>query len=304
MTFSLVPHDNSAQTGYANPKVTKVLRMQNPVSAQAVLWLLLTCSPLLHAQTRVVTLAPAERPISVHDVIKLWKAGYSDALIIEQIKKKQTHFNLTTEQLLQLKAAHVGEQVVKYMINPAIALVAPCTPNAAPLPAAQTQTEPGQSTLPTEAGIYVKQDGGWTSMLPELVNWKSQSALKSAASLSFVKGDLGGLVDGPMSRNNFVSPLEFLIVMPEGVAIGDYQLVQLHRREGNREFRIATGGITHASNDAGRDMMVFTPVRVSPRAYVIKLKVYAGEYGFLPPDSITARNEAALAKIFTFRIME
>ena len=239
--------------------------------------------------------------MTVQDIIKLSKAGYSDDLIVEQLRKKQQHFDLTTDQLLQLKAAHVSERVVKYMINPAAAVATPCP---SPTTSKANTAPPTDNAVPTDAGIYVKQGGVWTAMLPELVNWKSQSALKSAASLSFVNGVVDGVVDGPMSRNNFVSPIEFLIVMPEGITIADYQLVQLHRRGGDREFRIATGGITHASTDNGRDKLVFVPARVSPRVYTIKLNVYAGEYGFLPPDSVTARNEAALAKIFTFRIME
>jgi hypothetical protein len=282
-------------------KSPKVLRMPTPTPARAVLLLLLSCSIFLQAQSHVLYLPPQEKPMTVQEVIKLSKAGFSDDLIIEQIKKKLQHFNLTTDQLLQLKAGHVSERVVKYMINPATAVATPCTtatalkPNPAP---------PPESTVPTEAGVYVKQDGEWTAMSPELVNWKSQSALKTAASLSFVNGIVDGVVDGPMSHNNFVSPMEFLIVMPEGVPISDYQLIQLHRRGGDREFRIATGGVTHASTDNGRDKLIFVPTRVSPTVYTIKLTVYAGEYGFLPPDSITARNEAALAKIFTFRVME
>ncbi len=276
--------------------------------ARAVLLLLLSCSIFLRAQSHVLYLPAPEKPMTVQEVIKLSKAGFSDDLIIEQIKKKLQHFNLTTDQLLQLKAGHVSERVVKYMINPASAVATPCTSATAQKPnpasaSAQADNLAGQA-IPTEVGVYVKQDGEWTEVSPELVNWKSQSALKSAASLSFVNGVVDGLVDGPMSKNNFVSPLEFLIVMPEGVTITDYQLVQLHRREGDREFRIATGGVTHASTDNGRDKLIFVAARISPRVYTTKLNLYAGDYGFLPPDSITARNEAALAKIFTFRIME
>ena len=275
--------------------------MQTPIPARAVLFLLLSFSFILHAQTHVLTLPPVEKPMTVPEVIKLSKAGFSDDLIIEQIKKKQQHFSLTTAQLLQLKTAHVSERVMKYMINPASAVATPCTPVTASMANAATAPD---NALPTDVGIYVKQNGGWTAMPQELVNWKSQGSLKTAASLSFVKGTLDGVVDGPMSHINFVSPLEFLIVMPEGVTITDYQLVQLHRHESDREFRIATGGLTHASTDNGRDKLVFVATRVSPNVYTTKVKLYAGEYGFLPPDSVTARNEAALAKIFTFRIME
>ena len=288
--------------------------MQTPTPARAVLLLLLSCSIFLHAQSHVLYLPPPDKPMTVQEVIKLSKAGYSDDLILEQIKKKQQHFDLTTDQLLQLKAGHVSERVIEYMINPVSAVAAPCPSattskaNAAPPSVAQSQTteadNPADNAVPTDVGIYVKQEDEWTAMLPELVNWKSPGALKSAASLSFVNGNLDGVVDGPMSRNEFVSPIEFLVVMPQGVAITDYQLVQLHRRDGNREFRIVTGGMTHAATDTGRDMLIFKAVRVSPRVYTIKLNPHAGEYGFLPPDSVTARNEAALAKIFTFRIME
>jgi len=279
--------------------------MQTLTPARAALLLLLSCSILLPAQSHVLYLPPPEKPMTVQEVIKLAKAGYSDDLIIVQIQKKQQHFNLTTDQLVQLKTAHVSERVVKYMIDPASALTAPCIatkPN--PAPTARSQTNKADDTVPTDVGIYVRQDGDWAPMLPELVNWKSQGKLKSAATLSFVNGDVGGVVDGPMSRNNFVSPIEFLIVMPDGITITDYQLVRLHRREGDREFRIATGGIAHASADNGRDMLVFVATRISPTVYLIKLNVYAGEYGFLPPDSITSRNDTALARIFTFRIME
>jgi hypothetical protein len=274
--------------------------MQTSTPGRAVLLLLLSGSIFLNAQSHVLYLPPQEKPMTVQEVIKLSKAGYSDDLIIEQIQKKQQHFNLTTDQLLQLKSAHVGERVVKYMINPGSAVAAPCTSAATSKP----KTAPPDNAVPTDVGIYVKQGGEWTAMLPELVNWKSPGALKTAASLSFVNGVVNGVVDGPMSHSNFVSPLEFLIVMPEGVAITDYQLVQLHRREGDREFRIATGGITHASTDNGRDKLVFLPARISPRVYTIKLTVYAGEYGFLPPDSVASRSDATLAKIFSFRIME
>ncbi len=283
--------------------------MQTPFPARAALLLLISCSILLHAQSHELYLPPSQKPMTMQDVIKLSRAGYSPDVIIEQIREKQQHFNLTTDQLLQLKAARVNERVVKYMIDPASAVAAPCT-TATPAKrhGAQSQAknanDAAADAVPTEAGIYAKQDGEWTEIPPELVNWKSQGAVKTAVTLSFVHGDLDGIVDGPMSHTNFVSPIEFLIVMPEGVNITDYQLVRLHRREGDREFRITTGGLTHASNDNGRDMLVFVPVRITPHAYTIKLNTYAGEYGFLPPDSVTARNDTALAKIFTFRIME
>lgn len=278
--------------------------MQTSILTRAVLLLLLICPVYLNPQTHVINITPSGKPMTVQDVIKLSKAGFSDDLIISQIEKRHQQFDLTTDQLLQLKAAKVSERVVKYMINPGSVPAPSASLNAKPTTATKLGPPPGNDSIPTEVGVYVKQNGTWTELPYELVNWKTRGSLKTAASLSFVKGIQDGVVDGPMSKSNFVSPLDFLIVMPEGVPITDYQMVQLHRRDGDREFRIATGGATHASTDNGRDKLIFLAARVSPRVYTTNVKLFPGEYGFLPPDSITARNDATLAKIYTFRIME
>lgn len=48
----------------------------------------------------------------------LSKAGLSDNLIIEQIRKNNQHFVLSTDQLIQLKTASVSERVIQVMIDP------------------------------------------------------------------------------------------------------------------------------------------------------------------------------------------
>jgi hypothetical protein len=56
--------------------------------------------------------------MTVDDVIKMSKAKVSDQVIIEQLKKEGQYFNLTSDQLLQLKTAHVSKQVIQLMIDP------------------------------------------------------------------------------------------------------------------------------------------------------------------------------------------
>jgi hypothetical protein len=53
--------------------------------------------------------------MTVEDVIKLSKAGLSDDVIIAQIKKRPQAFDLSTDQLIQLKAAHVSDRVIEAM---------------------------------------------------------------------------------------------------------------------------------------------------------------------------------------------
>lgn len=65
---------------------------------------------------------PAARPqtktMTVDDVIRLSKAGLSDDVIIQHIKKKDQRFDLSTDQLLRLKSASVSERVIQVMIEP------------------------------------------------------------------------------------------------------------------------------------------------------------------------------------------
>lgn len=60
-----------------------------------------------------------ETPLSMDDVIKMVKAGFSDETIILEIKKKAQPFKLSADQMIQLKSASVSERVIRAMIDPA-----------------------------------------------------------------------------------------------------------------------------------------------------------------------------------------
>jgi hypothetical protein len=251
------------------------------------------------------------KPMSVDDVIKLSKAGLSDDLIIQQMRKKGQRFDLSTDQLLQLKAAHVSERVIQVMIEPATdtapsqaqKMTIPAAPvRAAPPPLQADRQDPLISALPTEIGVYAKVNGKWSDVLPEVVNWKSGGVVKHVASVGVVKGDLNGHVNGAASRNRLTIPIEFLIVVPEGVAITEYQLIGLHQHGSYREFRTVTGGVFHVSGGAARDLLQFEGTKIAARTYTVNFsRDSTGEYGFLPPGAFTSTNAASSGKIYSFR---
>jgi hypothetical protein len=296
--------------------------------------------------------------MTVADVIKLSKAGLSDDVIVQQIKKKGRPFDLSTEQLLQLKAAHVSDRVIQVMIDPKqdpaqlsaapVTTAAPAVPNAKPVapstaaagakavttgapakliataaPATATKPvtpsappadpqqqiqddrqDPPDSSLPTEIGVYAKENGKWTEVLPEVVYWKSGGVVKHVASAGVVKGDLNGHVNGGSSTNRLASPIEFLIVVPDGVAITEYQLLRLHEREEDREFRAVTGGVFHVSEEASRDVLPFEGIKVATGAYKVNFTSSPGEYGFVPPGAFSSANAESSGKIYSFRLIE
>jgi prophage DNA circulation protein len=51
--------------------------------------------------------------VTVEDVVKLAKAGLSEDIIVEQIKRKGQAFDLSSDQIIELKAAHVSDRVLE-----------------------------------------------------------------------------------------------------------------------------------------------------------------------------------------------
>jgi hypothetical protein len=265
---------------------------------------------------REVYLPPAtsQAKMTIADVIKLSKAGVGDDLIIQQLKKKNHVFDLSTDQILQLKAAHVSDRVVQVMLDPrtdsvqppAVKTASPPVPVQTQQPALQaSRQESPDPALPSEIGVYAKVKGKWTEVLPEVVNWKTGGVVKSVATVGIVKGDLNGHINGASSRNHLTTPLEFLIVVPDGVAITEYQLLKLHQHGSSREFRTVTGGVFHVSGGATRDLLSFEGVKVASRTYSAKLSTATGEYGLLPPGAVFSTNAAAsTGKIYSFRVVE
>ncbi len=239
---------------------------------------------------------PPKVQVTVSDVIKMSNAGLSDEMIIQQIKKNAQPFELTPDQLVRLKQNSVSERVIREMVGPVPAL--PDAPVGVRRP-------PEPSDIPTDVGLYVKQHNKWGDVLPEIVNWKTGGVLKNTVTVGVVKQDLNGHLNGGSSALRLGQPLEFLVVTPEGVAITEYQLLHLHQNPGNREFRTVTGGVFHVSSGA-RDTVNFEWTKTAPRTYTVRLDhLAAGEYGFLPPDAIAARNAAgSQGKLYTFKVVE
>ena len=92
--------------------------------------------------------------------------------------------------------------------------------------------------LPTEVGVYVKKDGKWKDVEPEVVNIKTGGVVKSSFSLGVVKQDVNGIVNGVRSGTSVTTPCDFVIVLPEGTAITEYQLVRLHQHDRTGSFEV------------------------------------------------------------------
>jgi hypothetical protein len=252
--------------------------------------------------------APASVGPGVEDIIKLAKAGLSEDIILEQIRKRGQPYDLSTDQILALKAANVSDRIVAFMLDPSNREPAPApSPVAAvasPLtsaPAVRASSPLRQSPPPDEVGVYAKKNGEWIPVRSEMVNWKTAGALKTIATVGIIRENVNGLVAGVRSKTALNGPVQLVIVPPEGVELSDYQLVRLRVEKDCREFRTVTGGVLHSYSDASRDRLPLEGKKLVGRQYSVDFPEGAGpgEYGLLPPGSTNGTG-----KIYSFRVVE
>ncbi len=81
-------------------------------------------------------------PLTVEEVVKLSQIGVSEELIVAKIKKNGKAFDLSTEELVDLKKAGVSDIVIKFLLDPS----QPYTPPSAPGSITITASYPGDTT--------------------------------------------------------------------------------------------------------------------------------------------------------------
>lgn len=237
----------------------------------------------------------AQEVLTNDSVVKLTKAGITEGLIVNMINSQPGNYKVGTDDVLALKKEGVSDKVIGAMLRRS---------SGSPIEAPSYVSPSSPNGYPTEIGVFLKKGDQWQEVQPEVVNWKTGGVLKSIASMGVVKGDVNGHIEGRQSKNRVSTPLEFVIVAPEGISITEYQLLKLNQHSDNREFRTVTGGVFHAKGGSTRDMLPFEGTKIAPRYFsVILTGLTRGEYGFLPPGGVTSMaTNSTLGKMYSFGV--
>jgi hypothetical protein len=240
----------------------------------------------------------SKEPLKNDNVVAMTKAGIDDPTIIKMIEAGGTDFDASPDALIGLKNAGVSNRVIE-------AIVSAARSNAG-------TSSKGLYPQPDEIGVYVNLRERLVPLKVEIITWREGGVLKSmataaaSAGLASTRGHLNGLVNKPMSALRLESsPVpEFLIYCAEGTSAEEYQLLSFWEKKDRREFRLATGGIVHASSGADMNVVSVDIVRLGPRFYRVKpsYPLQKGEYGFLPPGAALSASAASAGKIYTFAI--
>jgi len=99
------------------------------------------CLGCAQTDARVSPVGQAKKrsPMTVEDVVTLAKAGVSEEVILAEIRAKHASFDLTADQLIQLKSARVSERVIRAMMeSPAPQKAPKATAASAPVPGSRS----------------------------------------------------------------------------------------------------------------------------------------------------------------------
>lgn len=267
----------------------------------------------------------AQETMTNDEVISLTKAGLASSVIVGKIRTSKSNFDLSTDSLIRLKQAGVGDDVVTAMLEAKSGK----TVGSAPAPNSTGAASPGALGDPHDPmskhnyGIYLfEEKDGVRKMTPVKANVSAQNRTGGmfTSSLTYgigkvkIKTNLPGR-NADLQLQTTTPTFYFYLDITSGglnTASGvpsdpkEFALVRFNQRSDNREVTIgkanafgAKGGLSDEyvvqfkAEDMGNGIFKVTPV-----AGLTK-----GEYGFYLVNSGNSNTSAGVgAKFFDFGV--
>ena len=233
-------------------------------------------------------------PLSLEDIVKDWKTGISEDLIITKIKKNARAFNLSGEEIRELTNSGISAMVVKYLIDPS----QPYSPPPPAAPPAPPMAQPGgnvpevrtpsrtyppdarASRVPPDPGLYHFADD--MPMKTEIRLLLGEDQGPGITKVLMKKGKAVGYLLGPTANTRIseAAPV-FYLRLPEGKAIEEVVLLALNQTKERREIEI--GQTLQKQELKAEAMRPFDSTEVGPRLFKIapSKNLTKGEYLFL-----------------------
>jgi len=224
-------------------------------------------------------------PLSVEEVVKLWKTSVPEDLIITMIKKNAKPFNLSTEEVLELRNVGLSDNVVKFLLDPSQPYTPPAPAVQPPGPRPEPRTPPRNfpadayaAQVPSDPGLYRLSDGSFMKTDIKLLLGEKQSA--GVGKVAMRKGRAIGYLLEPAAKTRINEPPpSFYMRLAEGKAIEEVVLVAFEQKKNRREIDI--GQTLDKQELKAEAMRPYDSVEVGPRLFKISTKLTKGEYLFL-----------------------
>ena len=187
--------------------------------------------------------APGPAPLSVDDIVKLSKEVSEDVLAAK-IKKSNKAFDLSRDEIIELKKLGVSDSILKLLLDPTQPYVAPPPPPAPqPPPAIPKPTvppkkypeDPYASRIPPEPGLYRIYRN--TPLQIDIKLFMGQQQGAGLGKVLLKKGKAVAYLAGATAKTQLQdAATPFYMRLAEGKGIEEVVLVALDRKKDRREL--------------------------------------------------------------------
>ena len=254
--------------------------------------------------------SPSPASLTIEEVVKLQRAGFSEDVIITRIKKNGKAFDLSTDELVELHKIGINDRVIRFLLDPS-------QPYAAPATQAPSQPEPATPPKPSVPEKQYSEDDHASKVPPEpgLYLLKDQMFAKIDAKI-LLGFDEKGRIGGPLKKSKVITYLvgatakiraseqarNFYLRLAEGRAIEEIVLMSFARKGGRRELE--TGPVGKKQEFRAESMRAFDSLEVGQRLHrLTPAKLGAGEYLFFQLGSADP-TKGSYGKGFDFGVDE
>jgi hypothetical protein len=234
--------------------------------------------------------APAR--LTVEEVVQLSRAGFSEDVIITKIRKNGKAFDLSTEELVELKKIGLSDNEIKFLLDPSLPYAPPPPPVPpvtnrpdAPLvpagPVKQYPQDANTSRVPPEPGLYRVEDEA-----PLKIDLKLLLGAEEKGGLGpLKKGKVVSYIVGSRSKTRIKEPAPvFYLRLAEGKGIEEVVLMALDRKNDRRELEIGPSG--KKQEFKAEAMRAFDSLETGPQLFrITTAKLGPGEYIFFQVGS-------------------
>lgn len=262
------------------------------------------------APVQEAKLKPPTNELTVDQVAQLVQAGLSEDLVISKIKKNNKAFDLSTEQLLQLKKAGASDNIIRVLMDPTVQpVVAPPLTPAITAPPAMEQRAVQIIPRTCEAGFYLLGDNEkLTKIEPNtFATSRSSGTIGRALTVGIRKAKTKAVLRGPAAVARLKKGQQFSYCTVDGLAPIEYYLLRLNVVKGEREVTTATAGLSQTTGFDNKLAMSFTTKQVGDGKYELNASLEPGEYCFYPKRALRqtgalGEGVAAGGKVFDFGV--
>jgi hypothetical protein len=257
----------------------------------------------------------ANSPLSLEDVVKDWKTGIAEELIITKIRKNGRAFNLSSEEIRELTNAGITPNVVKYLLDPSQPLppppptlpvpALPAGQPAAAVPAVRTPprtypADPHANDVPPDPGLYRFVSD--TPMKTEVKLLLGEQQGAGVGRVLLKKGKAIGYLLEQTTNTRISEALPvFYLRLLEGKAIEEVVLLALRQTKDRREIEL--GESLDKPVLKSDSMRAFDSLEVGPGVFRItpKKNLVKGEYVFFLRGSAEPP-KGSVGKLYDFSI--